>query len=1083
MKSLVIILTAIVYSITITAQEEARLMRFPSVSGDKVAFSYGGDLYLTSIDGGIARKITNHKGYEMFPRFSPDGKYIAFTAQYDGNTEVYVVPSDGGEPKRLTYTAVLDRDDIGDRMGPNNIVITWTPDSKNIIYRSRKQSFNDFKGLLLSVSLEGGLSKELPFSVGGFCSFSPDGKKLVYNKVFREFRTWKRYKGGMADDIRIFDFDSKTSENITNNDFQDIIPMWIGNEIYYLSDRDHTMNLFVYNTDRKQTEKVTSFTDFDIKFPSANGNIIVFEKAGYIYKLDAKTKKAEKLTIKISDDGLWARGEYKDASKYMRTIDVSPNGERVVISARGDIYSLPSTKGITRNLTKTPGVHERNVAWSPDGMYIAYLSDASGEFEIYIQKQDGSETPIQLTKNSDTYKFNIEWSPDSKKIVWADRKLKLQYVDINSKEIKYVFQSKINSIDYYNWSLDSRWIVFSQQSENRFSIISVYNTETGQVRDITDSWFDSGDPVFSSNGKYIVFVSARDFSPVYSQTEWNHAYINMSRVYLVLLKKDCPSPFLLENNEVSLTPENNKPDKPDKDSKDKADRITQTDIDFDNIGERIIALPVKPSNYSELSCVNDYVYYIENPQFDSQVFKMYDLKKQEEVELGKNMRYAISASKKKMLVKESDKLSVIDLPSSKITLKDYVNVSSMKVLVDYQQEWKQIFDEAWRQMRDFFYVENMHGLDWKAIHDKYAQLVPYVRHRDDLTYIIGEMIGELSIGHAYINSGEKPKVDRIPIGLLGAKISKHSSGYFRIDSIIGGNNWNPALRSPLTEPGVNVKTGDFIISIDGEDLKYINDLYKLLEYKADKEVLLTVNNKPEEKDSRKTLIKPLRSELDIYYYSWVQNNIRKVEKATNGEVGYVHIPDMVSEGLNEFAKYFYPQLNKKVLIIDDRGNGGGNVSPQIIERLQRELTRSRMFRNGTVPASVPGEMMLGPKIMLIDQYSASDGDLFPYAFKKHKLGTVIGQRTWGGVVGISASLPFIDGTDLRKPEFASYSADTSDWIIEGRGVEPDIFVENDPYREYLGIDDQLNKAIEIAKEQLKNYKPLPPIPVAPDKSK
>ena len=1058
--------------------EESRLLRFPAVSNEKIVFSYGGDLYLTSINGGMTQKITTNKGYEMFARFSPDGKKIAFTAQYDGNTEVYVMPCDGGMPVRLTFSAAIQRDDVSDRMGPNNIVIGWTPDGKYIIYRTRQYSFNDFKGMLMEISPDGGMPLELPFSVGGFCSFSPDGKKIAYNRVFREFRTWKRYRGGMADDIWIYDFQTKKTINITQNKAQDIIPMWIDNNIYFLSDRDETMNLYVYHLDNSSTEQLTFFKDFDIKFPSNNDKYIVFENAGYIYKYDIVLKKLEKLNIIISDDKPWCRPEFKDASQYIRTYDVSPNGDRVVFGARGDVFTVPAGKGITRNITSTTDVHEKDVTWSPDGKYIAYLSDKSGEFEIYIQPTDPLQEPIQLTRDADTYKFQIKWSPDSKKILWTDRKFRLQYVDIETKTVHLVSQSDIWYIQNYSWSPDSKWIVFTQPVANRYSVVYVYNTKDKSIHNITDEWFDSNEPVFSSDGKYIAFVSARSFSPIYSETEFNHVYINMSKIYLILLKNNTPSPFA-----PKIIESTNSSDSLNKDNVSVKNKKIEVDIDFDGITQRIVDVPIRPSNYSNINVIDNYIYYIDKYKGESPVLKVYNLEKHEETELGKNLDYKISASKKKMLISDVGKYSVIDLPNSKISLKDYIDLSGMKVWVDYSKEWVQIFNEAWRQMRDFFYVENMHGVDWNATKKQYEPLVKYVSHRDDLTYIIGEMIGELNVGHAYTNSGEKPKVERIPIGLLGAKISKHSSGYFIIDKIFEGASWDPSLHSPLTEPGINVKEGDFILEIDGVSLKNIDNLYKCLIYKNNREVQITVNSVPIEKGSRKVIVKPVSTESQLVYYNWVQNNIRKVDKATNGQVGYIHIPDMVTEGLNEFTKYFYPQLDKKVLIIDERGNGGGNVSPQIIERLRRELTTSRMIRNSKVPYTSPDAIMIGPKIMLIDQYSASDGDLFPYAFKKHNLGVLIGQRTWGGVIGISGSLPFIDGTELRRPEYASYSSDSSTWIIEGIGVEPDIEVVNDPVREYEGIDDQLDKAIQVAIEKLKEYKPLPDIPKAPDKSK
>lgn len=1072
----------------VQAQDEARLLRFPAIHGDQVVFTYAGDLYTVAKAGGMARKITNNKGFEMFARYSPDGKQIAFTAQYDGNTEVYLMPSEGGVPKRLTYTATLGRDDISDRMGPNNIVMTWTPDGKSIIYRSRKQSFNDFIGQLFKVSVDGGLSTELPLSSGGFCSYSPDGSKLAFNRVCREFRTWKYYTGGMADDIRIYDFTTGAVTNITNNDSQDIFPMWNGDNIYFLSDRDRTMNLFVYNTGTRQTRKLTNYTDYDVKFPSLGNNSIIYENGGYLYIFDLQTEKAAKMDITIAEDFNGGRNELKDASKLIREADLSPDGKRVVFSARGDVFSVPSIEGITRNLTMSSGVHDREATWSPDGKYIAYLSDKSGEYEIYIDKEDGSAEPVQLTSNADTYKFTIRWSPDSKKIIWNDKKLRLQYVNIDTKEVKLVDQSKIWEFSQFNWSPDSRWIAYVTQLENDFGKILLYDTETGAKYAVTDDWYTSNSPVFSPDGKYLYFASGRDFNPIYSDVEWNYAYQNMERIYMAILAADTPNPFAPKNDEVEI--KKDEPAKTDAKKKEGSEEKAKpalskvTKIDTLGLSNRILGLPVKPSNYFNLSPLDDKIYYNDMMSGgDGISLKFFDLKKKEETELGKGMQFSISTDGKKMLVVQDRVYSVIDVPASKINLTKFVDLSDMKVYVDKEMEWKQIFDEAWRQMRDFFYMPNMHGVDWPAMKVKYGQMVPYVNNRNDLNYLIGEMIGELSIGHAYVSGGDKPAPERIMTGLLGAKMSKDASGFFKVDMILKGENWNDALRSPLTEPGVNMKAGDFILAIDGKPTDKMPDIYAALLGKADKPVELTVNSTASIVGSRKVIVRPVGDEAQLYYYNWVQHNVDYVSSKTNGEVGYIHIPDMGPEGLNEFVKYFYPQLAKKALIIDDRGNGGGNVSPMIIERLRREITRATMARNVQIPGHVPEQMMLGPMVLLINQYSASDGDLFPYSFEKHKLGTVIGMRTWGGVVGIRGSLPFIDGMDLRKPEFASYSSETSNWIIEGHGVDPEIKIDNDPALEYKGIDTQLDKAIEVVKGQLKDYKEVPPIPAPPDKSK
>ncbi len=1081
--SLILLLSALM-SLGVTARQEMRLMRFPATNGQQIVFTYAGDLYTVDVNGGLARKITADPGYEMFARFSPDGKQIAFTGQYDGNTEVYLMPATGGVPKRLTYTATLGRDDIADRMGPNNIVMAWHPDGSKIYYRSRKQTFNSFVGHLYSVSPDGGLSEEVPLSSGGFCSWSPDGKKLAFNRVFREFRTWKYYEGGMADDIRIFDPSTGEITKITDNVHQDIMPMWWGDEIYYISDRDRIMNIFAYNTLSGETRKVTNYSDYDVKFPSLGKDAIVYENGGYIYYLDLKTQQSRKVNVEIADDLRNGRNELKDASKQIFSYEISPDGKRALFSARGDIWTVPAENGITRNLTASSGAHDRNPLWSPDGKYIAFISDMSGEYEIYIIRGDGSEPPVQLTNGADTYKYRLRWSPDSKKILWSDKKMRLQFVDIESKKVSLVSRNGVWEYNQFEWSPDSKWITFSEAQRNGMGMVFLFNTLTNEKTAVTDGWYSSSGPVFSQDGKYLFFTSERDFNPIYSSTEWNHAYADMSRIYMVTLAKATPSPFAPENDEVAVKAEAKKEgdDKKEENKEEKA--VKDIVVDTDGIGDRILSLPVSNSNFRSLTSVGDKLYYVEMSAKDRKAsLKFFDLKKKKETEVGAYRGYEISADGKKMMVGAGNgKYAIVDLPSGSLKVEKFLDLSGMKVWVDNREEWAQIYDESWRQMRDFFYVPNMHGVDWPAMKEKYAALLPYVNHRNDLNYLIGELIGELNVGHAYVNGGDRPEPQRIQTGLLGAKLSRHNSGYYRIDKILQGQNWDKGMRSPLTELGVDAAEGDFITAVNGKPTNEMEDIYAVLIGTAGNQVELTLN-KEAKVGGKNVLVIPIADESKLYYYNWVQENIRKVNEATNGEVGYIHIPDMGPGGLNEFVKHFYPQLTKKALIIDDRGNGGGNVSPMIIERLRREITRANMARNVTEPSQTPRQMMLGPKVLLINQYSASDGDLFPYSFKRHGLGKVIGTRTWGGVVGIRGSLPFVDGADMRKPEFASYSADASEWIIEGYGVDPDIVVDNDPHQEYLGKDAQLEKAIEVILEELKDYKALPPIPEGPDKSR
>ncbi len=1076
-------------SYPVLADDEARLLRFPTIYQDQIVFTYAGDLYTVSSEGGIARKLTNHVGMELFPRFSHDGEWLAFTGQYDGNTEVYMMPARGGVPKRLTYTATLGRDDVSDRMGPNNIVFGWKHKNDEIVFRSRMKSYNSFNGQLYLVSTKATLPDQIPVPRGGFASFSPDDKKMAYNRIFREFRTWKRYRGGMADDVWVYDFKTNKIENVTNNPAQDIIPMWKGNKIYFLSDRGdyQRMNLYVYDLTTKQTRQLTNLADFDIKFPSLGNKAIVFEYGGFIYSFDLQTEQAKKVSIKIADDMVNSRKEIKDVSKNVSNYEISPDAKRALFGARGDVFTVPAEHGPTRNLTATPGIHERNSKWSPNGKWIAYISDATGEDEIYLAAQDGKGKPIQLTKGGETYKYQPYWSPDSKKLLWGDRRQRLRYINVETKKIKDVLQSKVWEIRDYSWSPDSKWIVYTNPEEKVMNKIYLYSLEKDKSFEVTDGWYSANSPKFSSDGKYLFFVSNRDFRPVYSWTEWNHAYQDMSKIYFVTLNKKVESPFKPKSDEVKIKTEEKKSDKKKKDDKkDKSDKkkeSVEVKVDVDGLKDRIAVLPIKASAYGSLASVGDNLYYTRRGSKDTKrQLLLYDLKKQKETELGAIGGYEISADAKKMLVSQNRTYAIIDLPKGKIKLDKKLNLSDMQVDLNKKKEWAQIYEESWRQMREFFFAPNMHGVDWEAIKKKYQPLVKYVNHRVDLTYIIGEMIGELNVGHTYVGGGDWKKAKRIQTGLLGAKIEQDKSGYFRIKEILRGQNWVNSMRSPLTEIGVGVNEGDYILAINGKPTKKMKNIFPALVNTVGKQVTLKVNSSPAEKGSRDVVVKPVADESNLYYFDWVQNNINKVDKATNGKVGYVHVPDMGVRGLNEFVKYFYPQLRKKALIIDVRGNGGGNVSPMIIERLRREVAMITMARNRT-PGPNPGAQIWGPKVCLIDEFSASDGDIFPYRFKKHGLGKLIGKRTWGGVVGIRGSLPLLDGGDLRKPEFSRYDVEGKEWIMEGVGVEPDIYVDNDPYQEFIGNDQQLNKAIEVILEELKTKEQnIPPVPDFPDKS-
>ena len=1088
------------------ADDTTRLLRFPATNDQAITFSYGGQLYTVAADGGTARRLTDAPGYAIFPRYSSDGAQLAFTAQYDGNTEVYVMPASGGSPKRLTTSATLDRDDLADRMGPNNIVFGWRHTAAEVVFRSRWHSFNPFIGQLYTVGLEGDVPTQLPVPRGGFVSYSPDDTKIAYNRVFREFRTWKQYRGGMADDIWIFDLKSGALENITDNPAQDLFPMWASNgKIYFVSERTPRANLFSYDLATKQTKQLTQFTDFDVKFPSLGGKTIVFEQAGQIWKFDLATEKSSAVPITIREDFAATRPALTNVAKSLASVAPSPDGQRVTVVARGDVFTVPAKDGPTRNLTQTQGVHERSARWSPDGKWIAYLSDATGEFELYVRPQDGKGAAIQLTSNNDTYPFALDWSPDSKKILWADRKQRLRFIDVATKAITTVAENPDAPIQQYSWAPDSQWVTYVKQERGTLAKIMLYGLAAQQTIAVTDGSYDSSRPNFSDDGKWLLFASSRDYRPIYSDTEWNHAYLDMERIYLVALAKDTASPFAPKSDEVAIAkdeekkPSDEKSDAPKSTPKKPAAVVVK--VDADGLSSRVLGLPIAPSNYGSITMVGEKIYYRRAPGGPSggggggegfgggaatkPVVALYDLKTKKETELGNFEGFEITANGKKMLIRSGRDFSLIDLPSAKVELKPdaKLDFSGLEVRLDRTAEWTQIFNESWRQMRDFFYAPNMHGVDWPAQRTKYAALLPSVSTRNDLTYLIGEMISELHIGHAYVGGGDRIEAPRIKTGLLGAEISRDAaSRAYRINKILPGENWQTKTRSPLTELGVNVRAGEYILAVNGQSVRDLANLYTALIGTVGKQVVLRVNAQPTDEGARDITVIPIADEAPLYYEQFVAQNMAYVAQKTDGKIGYLHIPDMGPEGLNEFVRRFYPQLNKQGLIIDVRGNGGGNVSPMIIERLQRELTMINIRRNGT-PSTNPAQMLLGPQVTLLNEYSASDGDLFPYRFREKGLGKLIGKRSWGGVVGISGTLPFTDGGDLRKPEFAPYAKDGKSWIIEGHGVDPDIVVDNDPAREFRGEDQQLDKGIEVILEELKTKgRTLPPPPAWPNKS-
>ena len=1055
--------------------EEGRLLRYPDVHQDQVVFVYSGDLWIASTQGGPARRLTTDEGQELFPKFSPDGKYIAFTGEYDGNRDVYVMPATGGEPKRLTYS--LDMDALPDRMGPDNLVLGWTPDSKRVLFRSRRASLNAWTGQLYTVSLEGGLPEQLPVPRGGFTSYSPDGSKIAYNRMFREFRTWKRYRGGQADDIWIYDLKTGALENITNNEAQDVFPMWSGNKIYFWSDRDKTTNLFVYDLTSKATKKLTSFTEYDVKFPSLGKGAIAFENAGYIYLLDLATEQSRKLTIELNDDRKLTRPEFVNPRNLIGNYGLSPDGKRAVVTARGELFTIPAEKGNTRNLTNSSGSREKDAAWSPDGKSIAYISDATGEDEIYVIPQDGSGPAVQITTGGTVTRYGPLWSPDSKKLIFSDATQALFYIDLATKKITQIDKAKAGEIRSYVWSPDSKWISYARPdvgewNSNGFSTVHLYSLAENKSYPVTDAFTDSGSPAFDPSGKYLFFVSNRDLNATVGAFEWNYAYLRTSRLFAVTLQADAPSPFAPESDEVKSSEDAKPADTPKDDTK-AADAAKAPDIKIDLAGiqNRIVGFPMQPGNYAGLITAKNRVFYINFSNFqmtgaplERTTLRMFELDKRKETEIAAVDGFDLSANGEKLIYRNGGELLIVDAKGPAKPGEGAINLAGMQMKLDRRAEWKQIFNEAWRLERDFFYSVNMHGIDWKAMRERYGAMLPNVSHRSDLTYLIGEMIAELNIGHAYVGGGDLPRKKSVRIGLLGAEFEA-ANGFYRLKKIYQGENWREDRRSPLTEPGINVKEGDYILAIDGTDLRVPTNPYALLENKVGLTVTLKVNSQPTLQGARDVQVRTIESETDLRYFNWAEGNRRYVEQKTNGRVGYVHIPNMGGEGLNEFVKYFYPQVRKEGLIVDDRYNGGGNVSQMILERLRRVLGAMNAPRIST-PTTYPTGIFTGPMVCLLNELSASDGDIFPAMFRQYKLGKLIGKRSWGGVVGINGQTPLVDGGYVTMPNSGQYNV-AGQFHIEGHGVDPDIVVDNPPLDEFNGKDAQLDRAIEEVLNEMK----------------
>jgi tricorn protease len=1065
---------------------QTKLLRFPDIHESQVVFCYAGDIWKASASGGTAVRLTAHVGLELFPKFSPDGNWIAFTGQYDGDEQVYVMPSAGGIPKQLTYYPA--RGPLAPRWGYDNQVYGWSPDGKHVLFRSlRDANGGSVETALYTVSTEGGLPEKLPMPSSGAGDFAPEGNKIVYSPLFRDFRTWKRYEGGWAQDLYIFDMVSYEAKKIAESKRTERDPMWIGDEIYFASDRDGTLNLYAYDVKSDAVLQVTRSTTWDVRWPSSdNKSKIVYELDGELQIFDITTKEDKKISITVPDDGLSKRPSRYSATKNIEDFELSPKGERALFVARGDIFTAPIEKGPTRNLTNTSTAHDKWARWSPDGSKIAFISDMSGEEQIYLIDQKGEDKPVQLTTQFNCMLSPLKWSPDGKRMAVSDKDGKLYVLTITNKNVKEIADHEFGEINYYSWSPDGGHLAFCMRDWNGYSSIYIWSLTDGKVRRVTGTYFNEYAPTWDPEGNYLYYLSDRQFAPLISTWEWNFAGNRETGIYAMALRKDVKHPFPPESDEVTIGEKKVE----DKDKDDKKDKTKKIKIDFDGLTDRVSRIPIEDDNMWGLSVVEGHILFVKTgaafygrESYTKPSLQIYSIKDRELSTLVDDIAtYALSADGKKVLVQQKNDYNLYDV-KPKANEKKTVSTSGLMVDRVPTQEWATIFEEAWRRFRDFFYVRNMHGYDWKAIGDRYRPLLKYVAHRSDLNYVLGEMVAELSVGHAYIVGGDFDIPPRPKVALPGARfILDAKAGRYKISRILKGNNEEPRYRAPLTEVGVDARVGDYVLAIDGEELKGSDNPYRLLQHKTDP-VTLTLNNKASMTGKREVTFNPISSEAKLLYLEWVDGNRKKVDEMSGGKIGYMHLPDMGANGIYEFIKWYYPQIRKEGMIVDVRSNGGGNVSQWIIERLDSRLLGTRFGYRGDKASTYPASVFYGHKVCLINETSASDGDIFPYYFREAGLGPLIGKRTWGGVVGISGKGPFIDGGTAFVP--LSGTNDTKgNWIIEGHGVDPDIIIENDPKSVLQGRDPQLERGIaEVLKKMEESPMKLPTRAPDPIKTK
>ncbi len=1041
-------------------------MQQPDVSETQITFAYGDDIWVSPKTGGVASRLSSPQGEESFPRFSPDGKMIAYTANYNGNSDVYIIESNGGVPKRLTFHGMYDR------------VLGWTPDGKSVLFASSRESGRQRYSQFYTISINGGSPLKLDVPYGEYGCFDKTGEKFAYTDRSRVQRNWKRYRGGTAPDIHIFDLKSHQTENITNNAANDELPMWIDDAIYYMSDNgpNQRNNLWKYDSASKLNSQLTNFEDYDITFPESGSDEIIFEAGGKLYLYDINAGLSKEVNIEIVSDQKELIPEIKNVSRFIQDATISPDGNRVVVQARGELFNLPATEGYISNLSNTPGVAERSPAWSPNGKHVACWSDLDGEYQLLLYNLDSNNSPRKVTNNKSGFFYTIHWSPDSKKIAYVDQAMKIRCFDIDSgKDLtvdqgKYMFQEDLSNFSV-NWSPDSNWFTYSRatESQNRRAVF-VYNVGDNKVSQLTSGYYSDSSPAFSSDGKHLFFVTNRTFQPVYSDLDNTFIYPNSSNIAVGTLSKLEESVLSVKNDAVEIEKEKNEKEK-DKDGKKKKDDknddkseddINTTKIDITDFEDRIELLDIPAGKYRYLSAVEEKLLFVKLPndgadEESSAALHYYDIEDREvKMIIPDVYSYVVSANGKKALVMQDSKVAVIDIKEDQKIDKAVPTKDLMMTTIPVA-EWKQIFNDVWRFERDFFYDPNMHGVNWSLMKDRYGKLIEQANTRNDVNIIIGDLIAELNASHTYTGGGDITRSQRINVGYLGANIEL-KNGAYQITEILKGAAWDAEVKSPLAKPGLDISEGDYILAVNGMAVATDKPISAAFQGLADTPVQLMISKNTNIKDAKSVIVKPLDSETRLRHLAWIENNRKRVDEATNGKVGYIYVRSTGRDGQNELVRQFYAQMDKEGLIIDERFNSGGQIPDRFIELLDRKPLAFWAVRDGQDWAWPPSGNF-GAKVMLINGFSGSGGDAFPDFFRKRELGPLIGTRTWGGLIGISGAPELIDNGSVTVPTFRMYDPN-GEWFKEGHGVDPDIEIVENFESLANGTDAQLEAGIK-----------------------